>query len=310
MDNLIRNQSGVRRANFNGHDSVKLPYRTPSWGYAVPDVAVGTVAPSLQCRVTRETAQNRKNIDEMAPTDGPQWLPISETFLSVQGEGKLTGVPSFFVRVSGCNLRCVWCDTPYASWKPEYEKRTIESLVIEACASGARHAVLTGGEPMIFPHVATLAAALRERGLHITIETAGTVDRDLACDLISISPKLANSTPRGDERDPLRVWEKRHEEQRLNFDALQALIDRFPHRQLKFVVRGTSDAELAADLAEVDSVLARLRRFDPADVLLMPEGVRVPGPESKSRVVTACMARGWRFCPRLHIELFGHTRGT
>lgn len=260
----------------------------------------------LRLSVTDPAEQSNTRI----ASDEPASLPISETFFSVQGEGKLAGVPSFFVRVSGCNLRCVWCDTPYASWKPEYEKRTIESIVTEACASGARHAVLTGGEPMLFPQVGTLVAALRERGMHITIETAGTIDRELACDLISISPKLANSTPRGDARDPLRVWEARHEERRLNFASLQALIDRFPERQLKFVVRGGSDDALAADLAEIDGVLARLRGFDAADVLLMPEGTRVPAAEDRMRVVGACLQRGWRYCPRLHIELFGNTRGT
>ena len=68
---------------------------------------------------------------------GPATLPISETFFSVQGEGKLTGVPSFFIRTSGCNLRCTWCDTPYASWNPERTIRSVDELVDEVVASGA-----------------------------------------------------------------------------------------------------------------------------------------------------------------------------
>ncbi|MBL8761462.1 MAG: 7-carboxy-7-deazaguanine synthase QueE, partial [Phycisphaerae bacterium] len=114
----------------------------------------------------------------------PESLPISETFTSVQGEGMLAGMPSFFVRVSGCNLRCAWCDTPYASWKPEQTTRSIESLLNEATASGVSHAVLTGGEPMMFDGIVALAAGLRSRGFHITIETAGTIDREVACDLM------------------------------------------------------------------------------------------------------------------------------
>ncbi|MFN7022373.1 MAG: 7-carboxy-7-deazaguanine synthase QueE, partial [Phycisphaerales bacterium] len=101
-------------------------------------------------------------------------IPISETFVSVQGEGKLTGLPSWFCRVSGCNLRCGWCDTPYASWTPEGGTRAIDDLVGEARRSGVQHAVLTGGEPMMFPQLAELSARLAgECGMHVTIETAG-----------------------------------------------------------------------------------------------------------------------------------------
>ncbi|HXU50202.1 MAG TPA: 7-carboxy-7-deazaguanine synthase QueE, partial [Candidatus Binatia bacterium] len=119
-------------------------------------------------------------------------MKISEIFYSVQGEGMLTGVPSVFVRTSGCNLRCTWCDTPYTSWQPEGEERTIDSIVREVNGYNAAHVVITGGEPMIAPAIAELTQALTQ---HITIETAGTVFVDVRCDLMSISPKLANSTP-------------------------------------------------------------------------------------------------------------------
>lgn len=232
-------------------------------------------------------------------------LLISETFVSLQGEGKLTGVPSWFVRLSGCNLRCGWCDTPYASWDPEGGKQAIAALVEEAGATGVGHAVVTGGEPMIFGGVEALCAGLRGAGLHVTIETAGTVFRDAACDLMSISPKLANSTPRdGDPRDPLGVWRERHEARRLNPEALQQLIDRYPDRQIKFVVSGPGD------LAEIEGVLGGLGGWSPADVQLMPEGTSVPDPERVSWVVEACVERGWRYCHRLHVELFGDRRGT
>ncbi|MFG0252257.1 MAG: radical SAM protein, partial [Phycisphaerales bacterium JB038] len=72
-------------------------------------------------------------------------LPIAETFASIQGEGKLTGVPSWFIRVAGCNLRCTWCDTPYTSWSPQGASRSVDELVEEALNSGLKHAVLTGG---------------------------------------------------------------------------------------------------------------------------------------------------------------------
>src|SRR5215472_2293063 len=121
-------------------------------------------------------------------------MRIAEIFYSVQGEGSLVGVPSVFVRTSGCNLRCVWCDTPYTSWNPEGDEMRVDAIVARATEfHSARHVVLTGGEPLIAPGIAELAAKLGERGMHITMETAGTVFAELACDLMSISPKLANS---------------------------------------------------------------------------------------------------------------------
>ena len=238
-------------------------------------------------------------------------LPLSETFTSVQGEGKLSGVPSWFVRFSGCNLRCGWCDTPYASWSPEVMTRSLDDVLAEARSASqrnVRHAVVTGGEPMMFDAVEPLTQALRALGMHITIETAGTIARSptaLACDLMSISPKLRNSTPReGDPRDPGGVWRNRHEERRLNLAALQQLLDDYASRQLKFVV---SEPE---QLAEIESLLAQLRGWTNDDVLLMPEGITVDTLASRQWLVGACTTRGWRFCPRLHIQLFGNKRGT
>lgn len=278
--------------------------------------------------------------DATGPAAAPAALKIAETFTSIQGEGKLTGVPSFFIRVSGCNLRCVWCDTPYASWKPEGTVRSIESLVDEAGASCTRHVVVTGGEPMLFEPVTALTRRLKEAGFHITIETAGTIDRAVTCDLMSISPKLSNSVPdeewalaqagtpaasRPDSGTPAssrlpsppspdtrsdtaleqaRAWAKRHEARRLNLDALQGLLDEHDNRQLKFVV------QTGRDLAEIDDLLTKLRGVAPDDVMLMPEGVTPPSQEHKQFVVQACLERGWRYCGRLHIELFGNTRGT
>lgn len=239
-------------------------------------------------------------------------IPIAETFTSIQGEGKLAGVPSYFVRTSGCNLRCAWCDTPYASWNPEGVPRPVRDLADEARGSGVRFAVITGGEPLMFPALPALARALRDVGMHVTIETAGTMvppgfgaDERLACDLLSLSPKLSNSTPaRDDPRDASGAWRERHEARRIDLGALQRLIDQHPERQLKFVVREPGD------VAEIEALLARLRGVAPADVMLMPEGVVRPAPEHLAWITRTCVERGWRYAHRLHIELFGNRRGT
>lgn len=232
-------------------------------------------------------------------------LPISESFVSIQGEGKLTGVPSWFLRLAGCNLRCTWCDTPYASWSPEFESRSMDDVIEEAQASGVRHAVLTGGEPMIFKQLVPLTHALKQLGMHITIETAGTVTLPgVQCDLMSLSPKLANSTPTHDPRDPTGQWAQRHEARRLHFEALNELVASSIDRQLKFVVTGSND------LTEIESVLSQMENLRPDDVVLMPEGVTVPEPSEVAWVVEHCQNRGWRYGDRLHIRLFGDTKGT
>src|ERR1700728_3994103 len=111
-------------------------------------------------------------------------LKIAELFYSIQGEGTLVGVPSVFIRTSGCNLRCTWCDTPYTSWNPEGAEQSIDQLLQAVAAYPAAHVVVTGGEPMIAPHIVVLTERLRALGLHITIETAGTIFAPVACDLM------------------------------------------------------------------------------------------------------------------------------
>src|SRR3954467_9030907 len=102
-------------------------------------------------------------------------MRIAEIFYSIQGEGKLTGVPSVFIRASGCNLRCTWCDTPYASWNPEGDDVPVAQIVERVRAfPAARHVVLTGGEPMVMADVGKLCESLKAANYHITVETAGT----------------------------------------------------------------------------------------------------------------------------------------
>jgi 7-carboxy-7-deazaguanine synthase len=228
-------------------------------------------------------------------------MQIAEIFYSIQGEGRLVGVPSAFVRTSGCNLRCGWCDSPYTSWEPHGERLAVAQILDRLAAFPTRHVVVTGGEPLLAPDVEELCAALRGAGYHITVETAATVFKPVACDLASLSPKLANSTPW--DRAGGRVAE-RHEGLRLQPDVLRAFLERYDY-QVKFVI------DRPGDLAEVHALLDLLPGVDRARVLLMPQGVtREDLAERGPWLAEECKRHGFRYCPRLHIELYGNRRGT
>jgi 7-carboxy-7-deazaguanine synthase len=221
-------------------------------------------------------------------------LKIAEVFYSLQGEGSLVGVPSVFVRTSGCNLRCQWCDTPYTSWQPEGEEYNLDAIVAEVEKHPARHVVITGGEPMIAPEIAALTRMLSAK--HITIETAGTVYAPVRCDLMSISPKLANSTPQGQ-------WASQHERLRIQPEVLQRLMSAYDY-QLKFVIAKPED------MVEVEGLVASLEA-DRGKVILMPEGTAAPILRERAAwLAEICKQSGFRFSPRLHVDLYGNRRGT
>jgi 7-carboxy-7-deazaguanine synthase len=227
-------------------------------------------------------------------------MRIAEIFFSVQGEGLLTGVPSAFVRTTGCNLRCVYCDTPYTSWTPEGEDLTVAQIMGRLSPFPARHVVVTGGEPLLAPEIETLCEALRRGGYHITVETAATIFKPLACDLASLSPKLSSSNPV--EREGGR-FAQHHDRLRIQPQVVAAFMEHSEY-QLKFVI------DRPADVAEVLVLLGNLPAVDHSRVLLMPQGItpedlRQRGPW----VVEECKKHGFRYCPRLHIELYGNQRG-
>ena len=232
-------------------------------------------------------------------------MKIAEMFYSLQGEGKLTGVPSFFIRTSGCNLRCRWCDTPYSSWEPTGENRTVPEILDQATKQPGRHVVITGGEPMMQGQLPQLVAGLKNMGRHVTIETAGTLWQDVPMDLASISPKLSNSTPTDDPK-----WSQTHDQRRLNRDVLEmfARSNLIGERQWKFVICKPEDME------EVDELLASVAEaapINPADVILMPEGITADAIQTRGTwLAEICRERGFRFGMRLHILLYGNTRGT
>lgn len=179
---------------------------------------------------------------------------------------------------------------------------SIEEILKKTSEWTCNHVVLTGGEPMIASDLPELATTLKKDGKHITIETAGTIPPNgIPCDLASISPKLSNSTPPA-SRDP--AWAKKHEATRLQPEVISEWIRKYPF-QLKFVVSSEND------LVEIKNLLSCLPPVPFDRILLMPEGIDTQTLASRSPwLVDICKREGFRFCPRLQIELFGHTRGT
>ncbi|KPF62893.1 7-carboxy-7-deazaguanine synthase QueE [Porphyrobacter sp. AAP60] len=231
-----------------------------------------------------------------------------EIFASLQGEGPSQGVPVAFVRLSRCNLACVWCDTAY-TWHFEgdnrphrdgttFERRANQVTLSPAetatriAALGQNRLVITGGEPLL------QAGALAEMLAHlpdmsVEIETNGTVAPparlDIRVDQYNVSPKLAHS---GNPADLALIPE------RLDAWATD------PRAFLKFVIAAPEDV---AEVLE----LQRRYRFRPERVFLMAEGTSTAAQrERQAWLSDLCLQHGFRMSDRLHIHLYGDTRGT
>ncbi len=240
-------------------------------------------------------------------------MKISELFYSLQGEGKRTGVPSFFIRTNFCNLRCRfrggnYCDTPYTSWNPDDNENLgdvkIDEIIGEFVKSGARDAVITGGEPAIQEEELTrLCKGLKSNGAYITLETNGTIISDFKnyIDLASISPKLSSSVPYSTEH------EKLHEKNRIKIETLLEYEKGFREKlfdaQWKFVVCGEQD------IPEIKELQQRIG-FSDGNVYLMPEGInRDDIIRNSPAVARFCLKHGYNYSGRLHVELWGGRRG-
>lgn len=225
-------------------------------------------------------------------------MVINELFYSLQGEGGLAGVPSVFVRLAGCPLRCHWCDTKYAWDFDAGDALTPRQILEKIRAYPAHFAVITGGEPMVQADIGELLCLLCENDYHLTVETAGiNFIPDLPVTLMSISPKLSNSTP----ANPEQAVE--HESKRFDADVLNQLIEAYDY-QLKFV------ADSPADLDEIAECLEQLRNVNPANVYLMPQATELKDYLEKSRWLAGyCLQTGFAFSPRLQVMLWGGQRG-
>lgn len=248
---------------------------------------------------------------DSANIEAKDGLPINELFCSLQGEGTLAGVPSVFIRTSGCNLRCWFCDSYHTSWEPTHAWLDLDTIVTKVKDHNeANNVVVTGGEPLIHDETVELLNRLSAAGYHTTVETNGTIYRDASIDLASISPKLANSTPTLD-KDPKEdgQWAKQHEDRRINIDNLARWVEDYDF-QLKFVITDRDD------MPEINRLVNRLRESTDAvvrdsDVLLMPEGAtRNRLDETRELTAELALEQGYRYTPRLHVDLWGDAPGT
>ncbi len=226
-------------------------------------------------------------------------MKVNEIFYSLQGEGFLAGAPSVFVRLAGCPLRCRWCDTKYAWDETAGRDYSIDKIIQAVQESPSKFIVITGGEPMINSELPQLVQELKATGKHITIETAGIVFiPDMQCDLMSISPKLSNSTPTETALAAI------HEDSRLDIAVLRELIDNYEY-QLKFVV------DSQADLPEIQQTIKEIGNVDTAKVMLMPQAATRDELLDKSLMVAGmCKKMGFAFCERLQVLLWNNKRGT
>jgi 7-carboxy-7-deazaguanine synthase len=225
-------------------------------------------------------------------------MKVSEIFHSLQGEGFLAGMPSVFVRLAGCPLRCRWCDTKYAWSEDAGQDRTIAEIVEAVCKWRCRFVVITGGEPMVNIEIRQLARELKAADRHITIETAGIAYiPDVPCDLMSISPKLSNSVPTDSELAAV------HEDSRLDLAVLGELVANY-HYQVKFVVDSVND------VPEIQEVIEQTGNINPDMVMLMPQAATSDELSSRSPIVAEiCKSAGFAFCQRLQVLLWNNERG-
>jgi 7-carboxy-7-deazaguanine synthase len=225
-------------------------------------------------------------------------MVINEIFYSLQGEGRLAGMPSVFIRLAGCPLRCRWCDTQYAQSPSAGTKFAKEWILEQISRYPAHHVVITGGEPMTQPKLPELLKAIRRSGAHVTIETAGILFiRGLSCDLMSISPKLSNSTP----KDAAQAAS--HEHLRLNVSVVKDLLKQYSC-QLKFVVDGRED------LDEIVRFVEQFPDVKPESVFLMPQAVtRQKYMEKSQWLADYCLNTGFSFGPRLQVMLWPGQKG-
>lgn len=227
---------------------------------------------------------------------------ICEIYPCLQGEGSRAGTPSILIRTSGCNLRCRWCDTPYTSWQPEKGKYTMEDVLSLINANRQiEDVIITGGEPALCPDLNGIIDLCMDKGKRITLETNATrliaENRMKAVDLVSLSPKLSNSSP------VEKAAALRHNADRIHLPVIRKWIESAANYQLKFVMSSPED------IREIKTLTKELG-IDGRNIYLMPEG-RTENELKQKRLWLAdlCIREGFHYCERLHVIIYGDKRG-
>jgi 7-cyano-7-deazaguanosine (preQ0) biosynthesis protein QueE len=216
-------------------------------------------------------------------------MQVSEIFYTIQGEGLNIGKPTIFIRLSGCHLRCSWCDTKYTWPLKSGVSMTSEELIAEVKKYNCQHLVITGGEPLIQQNALREfieklnVSGEKEQKYFIEMETSGSLKCFITdiIDQFNCSPKLSNS-----------------ENKEIRFEPLPK-----EKAYYKFVVSDRQNIE------EIENFIEKhdLKR---ENVFLMPQGVSVSELNERSQwLVEICKEKGLRFCPRLHINIWGNKRG-
>ncbi len=221
-------------------------------------------------------------------------VEIYEIFKTIQGEGRLQGVPSVILRLAECNLNCKWCDTKHFFQANKGYEISFEELLKQLSDLACNSVVITGGEPYFNNKIEQLVDFLKENGFHITIETNSTIKKSVICDLVSMSPKLSNSIP----TDLNEEETKKYNDVRLNIEAIDHYIQNYNY-QIKFVVSDKSDLE------EVKDILSKLKEYDPVNVFIMPLATtRAELYECQKGIVKMCIDNNLRYANRLQLQIW------
>ncbi len=219
-------------------------------------------------------------------------MKVVEIFKTIQGEGILTGVVSVFVRFVGCNLRCKWCDEKFSLNTEASEEVAIPELIKKIKKYKCKNIVITGGEPLLHNDIILFTKELKKEGYFITIETNATIKKKVCCDLVSMSPKLSNSTP-------YKADKNKYAKIRLNIDVIKYYIKNYDY-QIKFVVSSERD------IKEIKRVLSKIENYGKSRILIMPlASSRKQLYISQKKIVKMCIENNWRYCNRLQLQIWG-----